>query len=125
MSDQPQNSAVWFEIPVKDLDASKRFYEEVLSISMTRDDNGPNPMIMFSDPKNAGVSGHLYEGKPASEGTGNTIHLHANEPLTDVMGRVRASGGEIVSPVIEIPVGSFVYARDPDGNSIGLFNYTA
>ncbi|TCD15470.1 VOC family protein [Oricola cellulosilytica] len=125
MSNQPYNAAVWFEIPVKDLDASKRFYEEILSISMTRDDNGPNPMVMFTHSQDAGVSGHLYEGNPASEGTGSTIHLRASEPLTAVMGRVRASGGEIVSPVIEIPSGSFVYARDPDGNSIGLFNYSA
>jgi hypothetical protein len=37
------------------------------------------------------------------------------------MGRVKASGGEVLSPTIDIPAGSFFYATDPDGNSIGLF----
>ena len=123
MSEQAHNVAVWFEIPVTDLDAAKRFYEEVLSISMTRDDTGPNPMVMFSSPGDTGVSGHLYSGKPAEPGTGNTIHLNCPYPLEDAMKRVGAAGGEVVSPVIPLPSGRFVYVKDPDGNSIGLFNY--
>ncbi|MCI5074637.1 VOC family protein [Oricola sp.] len=121
MPDQPKNTAVWFEIPVADLDAAKRFYEEVLSISMTRNDEGPNPMVMFSGMSDMGVSGHLYPGKPAEAGTGNTIHLAVEDALDGVMGRVKAAGGAVVSPVIDIPAGSFFYATDPDGNSIGLF----
>ena len=95
MSDQATDTAVWFEIPVTDLDAAKRFYEEVLSISMTRDDTGPNPMVMFANPEDKGVHGHLYPGKPADPGTGNTIHLRVGDPLEAVMGRVRAAGGEV------------------------------
>ena len=121
MSDMPKNTCVWFEIPVSDLDASKRFYEEVLSITMTRNDDGPNPMVMFSSMADMGVSGHLYPGKPSEAGTGNTIHLAIDGSLDDAMGRVKASGGEVLSPTIDIPAGSFFYATDPDGNSIGLF----
>jgi predicted enzyme related to lactoylglutathione lyase len=124
MSDQPKNTAVWFEIPVTDLDASKRFYEEVLSISMRRDDTGPNPMVMFAGADDMGVSGHLYPGKPAEPGTGNTIHLAVDGSLDDAMGRVKAAGGQVLSPAITIPAGSFFYATDPDGNSIGLFAFT-
>ena len=121
MTDAPKNTAVWFEIPVTDLDAAKRFYEEVLSVSMTRNDEGPNPMVMFSGMDDMGVSGHLYPGKPAEAGTGNTIHLAVDGSLDDAMGRVKAAGGAVVSPVIGIPAGNFFYATDPDGNSIGLF----
>lgn len=121
MSDQPKNTAVWFEIPVTDLDAAKRFYEEALSIEMTRNDDGPNPMVMFSGMADMGVSGHLYPGKPSDGGAGNTIHLAVGGSLDDAMARVKAAGGEVVSPVIGIPAGSFFYATDPDGNSIGLF----
>lgn len=121
MSDTPKNTAVWFEIPVTDIDAAKRFYEEVLSISMTRNDDGPNPMVMFSGMGDMGVSGHLYPGKPAEAGTGNTVHLAVDGSLDDAMGRVKAAGGQVVSPVIDIPAGSFFYATDPDGNSVGLF----
>ena len=125
MADTPKNTAVWFEIPVTDLDASKRFYEEVLSISMRRDDTGPNPMIMFSGMEDMGVSGHLYPGKPAETGTGNTIHLAVEGTLADAMGRVNAAGGQVLSPAIDIPAGNFFYATDPDGNSIGLFTFAA
>ena len=123
MSDMPKNTAVWFEIPVSDLDAAKRFYEEALSIEMTRNDEGPNPMVMFSSMADMGVSGHLYPGKPAEAGTGNTIHLAVDGSLDDAMGRVKAAGGQVLSPAIDIPSGSFFYATDPDGNSIGLFTY--
>ena len=125
MSDTPKNTAVWFEIPVTDLDAAQRFYEEALSISMRRDDTGPNPMVMFSDMADMGVSGHLYPGKPSETGTGNTIHLAVDGSLEDAMGRVKAAGGQVTSPKIDIPAGSFFYATDPDGNSIGLFTYGA
>lgn len=123
MSEMPKNTAVWFEIPVTDLDASKRFYEEALSISMRRDDTGPNPMVMFSSMEDMGVSGHLYPGTPAEAGNGNTIHLAVDGTLEDAMGRVKAAGGQVLSPKIDIPAGSFFYATDPDGNSIGLFTF--
>jgi len=121
MPDTPKNTAVWFEIPVTDLDAAQRFYEEVLSISMVRNDDGPNPMVMFSSMADMGVSGHLYPGKPAEAGTGNTIHLAVAGKLDNAAARVKAAGGQVVSPVIDIPSGSFFYATDPDGNSVGLF----
>ncbi|MFZ2101148.1 MAG: VOC family protein [Oricola sp.] len=125
MSDMPKNTAVWFEIPVTDLDAAQRFYEEVLSISMRRVDEGPNPMVMFSGADDMGVSGHLYPGTPAESGAGNTIHLGVDGALEDAMGRVRAAGGKVVSPVVDIPSGAFFYATDPDGNSFGLFKFAA
>jgi len=121
MSDMPKNTAVWFEIPVTDLDAAQRFYEQVLAISMTRNDDGPNPVVLFSSMADNGVSGHLYPGKPAAAGAGNTIHLAVDGPLEEAMARVTAAGGQVVSPAIDIPAGSFFYAIDPDGNSIGLF----
>ncbi len=121
MPDAPHNTAVWFEIPVSDLAASKAFYEAVLKITMTRDDNGPNPMVAFSSLEDSGVSGHLYPGKPAHAGSGNSIHLAVTDKLEDAMARVPGAGGKVVSDIIPIPVGRFVYCEDPDGNSIGLF----
>lgn len=121
MADQPFNTCVWFEIPCTDLEASKKFYETVLDIAMTRDDTGPNPMALFTSMEDNGVSGHLYLGAPATRGTGNTIHLAVRDKLEDAMARVGEAGGKVVSDIIPIPVGRFVYCEDPDGNSIGLF----
>jgi predicted enzyme related to lactoylglutathione lyase len=120
----PLNGQVcWFEIPTTDLDRARKFYETVLGTSMRPDSDGPNPMIAFTSMDDKIASGHLYPGKPAIRGTGNTIHLVALDPLEKVMARVGSAGGEIVSPVVEIPAGRFVYATDPDGNSVGFFNF--
>jgi predicted enzyme related to lactoylglutathione lyase len=67
------------------------------------------------------VSGHLYPGKPAPRGTGNTVHFMVKGTLEDAIARVGPAGGDVVSPIVTIPNGRFVYCLDPDGNSIGLF----
>jgi len=117
--------SVWFEIPVTDLDRAQAYYEAVLGIKMIRttDPSTPNDMIWFNDPQSPVASGHLYPGKPAGDGQGNTIHMLATDPLEDVMKRVEPAGGIIVSPIIDIPAGRFVYTTDPDGNSVGFFNW--
>lgn len=125
MSQQPNVHAVcWAEIPVTDMERGKAFYNAVLNTELVDDNNAPNPMAVFpTADQGSGIAGHLYPGTPAPKGTGNTIHLVASDPLEQVMERVKAAGGEVVSPAIDIPAGSFFYALDPDGNSIGLFNY--
>ena len=123
MGEALEHSICWMEIPVTDLDKAKAFYGAVLQTELVDSNDGPNPMAMFPTKSGMGISGHLYPGTPAPKGTGNTIHIVATEPLEKVMERVREAGGEVVSPSIDIPAGSFFYALDPDGNSIGLFNY--
>jgi len=125
MSGQANEHAVcWVEIPVTDMAHGKAFYNAVLQTELVDNNDGANPMADFptKNPQ-TGIAGHLYPGKPAPKGTGNTIHLVVSEPLDQVMERVTDAGGEVVSPAIDIPAGSFFYALDPDGNSIGLFNY--
>ena len=86
---------------------------------MKIDNSGPNPMAVLGGSENT-AGAHLYPGKPAPDG-GNTIHLAIEDTLEEGMERVKQAGGEVVSPPIEIPAGRFFYAKDLDGNSIGLF----
>ena len=115
------HAMAWSEIPVTDMDRAKAFYADVLQAELVIEDGGPNPMAMLPYAGGAGVSGHLYPGKPAPPGCGNTVHLAAPEVLERTMERVRSAGGQIVSEVITIPAGRFFYALDLDGNSIGFF----
>lgn len=117
----PANAAVWFEMPVTDMERSKDFYQAVLRTQMRDEVDGPNPMAVFAAKDQNSVAGHLYPGKPAAQGTGNTIHLAVAAPLEEAMERVTANGGKVVSPVVQIPAGRFAYCLDPDGNSFGLF----
>ena len=116
----PANAVVWSEIPVTDMERAKAFYATVLGAALTDQDDGPNPMAVLPCAGDAGVAGHLYPGKPAPAGTGNTVHLAAPGSLEATMERVREAGGEVVSEAISIPAGRFFYALDPDGNSIGF-----
>ncbi len=117
--------SVWFEIPVSDLSQAKTYYEAVLNTTMihTTDPSSPNEMVWFNDPELPGASGHLYPGDPAKTGQGNTVHMLAIDPLEEVIARVEPAGGKVISPIIEIPSGRFVYTTDPDGNSVGFFNW--
>ena len=117
----PRNAAVWFEIPVSDLDRAKAFYGAVLGAVLRDEVAGGSPTAVFPAAGQDSVAGHLYAGKPAAAGTGNTVHLQSPEPLEAALDRVRTNGGSVVSDIIAIPAGRFAYCLDPDGNSIGLF----
>ncbi len=117
MTSQP--IVVWSEIPVSDMTKAVTFYNQVFDWQMTIDESGPNPMAVLGSAMDT-VAGHLYPGKPAS-GNGPTVHLAIRDRLEDAAIRCRKAGGEILGEIISIPPGRFIYAKDPDGNSIGLF----
>jgi predicted enzyme related to lactoylglutathione lyase len=117
----PENAVVWAEIPVSDMARAKAFYAAVVANDLADQNPGPNPISVFAAKMPQAVSGHIYPGKPAAPGTGPTIHLGV-EALEPAMERVSANGGQVVSPVIEIPAGRFAYCLDPDGNSFGVFS---
>ena len=118
---QPQNAAVWFEIPVSDLDAAIAFYSTVCATTLDKQQMGPNMTAVFAYAGGAGVSGHLYPGKPAGDGSGPTVHLIVPDTVEAACERCKDAGGQVVSPAIDSPPGRFAYVTDPDGNSIGLF----
>lgn len=123
MTEITNDRLVWVEIPATDLNRAKKFYEAVLETNLVENDEGPQTMQMIPS-INGSMCGHLYEGKPATAGDGVTAHLSAPGELTDAMDRVKASGGAVVSEVISIPSGAFFYAKDTEGNSLGIFKYS-
>lgn len=115
-----QHALVWAELPVRDLDKATAFYAATTGGTLVREEDGPNPIAMFQTPDN-GVSLHLYPGEPAEDGRGPTLHLSSAGTLEETLERVKQAGGEVISPIIDIPPGRFFYIKDPDGNSIGFF----
>lgn len=117
-----QDSLVWCEIPVTNMDAGTAFYEALFNCEMKRDNMGPNEVAWFPKQNEDDAAGHLYPGKPAENGNGPTVHLHAPDTLEATVERIRKAGAEVIGPVIPLPVGRFQYAVDPFGNSIGIFS---
>ena len=114
---------VFTEIPAADPARARRFYETLLEGPLAEDTGGPNPIWLFPAAPGAPPAGHVYPGKPATDGNGMTAHFAVTGALADAMDRVRQGGGEVVSDVIEIYAGAFFYATDTEGNSLGIFKY--
>lgn len=119
MTDTPASATVWIEIPVTNLDSAMAFYASITGYPLTLDASGPAPVANFA--YGSGVGGHLCVGTPARNGQGPLVHLAVTGTAEAAAERCLAAGGKVVSPVIAIPPGRFTYARDPDGNAIGLF----
>ena len=122
MTETSRDRMVWVEIPATDLNRAKDFYEAVLGTALVENHYGPQIMQMIPDTSGA-MCGHLYAGKPATDGDGITVHLSAPGELTDAMGRITANGGDVVSGIISFPRGTFFYAKDSEGNSLGIVSY--
>jgi len=121
MTEVYPNRVVWAEIPVSDMDRAKAFYETVLDEPLQMNTDGPVPMAMLPYPGGVGAAGHLYPGKPAKNGEGIRAHLAIFDELDKAMERVKQGGGEVMSDVITIPAGSYFYAADTEGNTLGIF----
>ena len=114
MTTQPL--VVWTELPVRDVARAAAFYDAVLGTKTTVDTSGPMPMANIGDMID-GVGCSLFEGTPGAA----TLAHFAVPALEAATERLTAAGGTVEGDAIEIPVGRFVYAADPDGNRIGLF----
>ncbi|WP_130512094.1 VOC family protein [Krasilnikovia cinnamomea] len=124
----PEHAVVWAEIPVSDLAKSTAFYEAVMGwpLISTESKVGQNPMALFPA-KNpvSSVTGHLYPGRPASDGSGPTVHLAIVGTVEEAAQRCAQAGGTVIGPVHDVPAGRVQYATDLDGNSIGLWEWAA
>ncbi|WP_417609795.1 VOC family protein [Parasphingorhabdus sp.] len=122
MTETTRERPVWVEIPATDLNRARKFYEAVFETKLIENNDGPEKMLMIPSANDA-MCGHLYVGEPATQGDGITAHLSVQGTLAEAMDRITASSGEVVSETISIPSGAFFYARDTEGNSLGVFRY--
>lgn len=118
-----QTATTWFEIPVRDLDAARRFYETLLGRPMTTPEGfGGEPMVLFAY-EHPGVGGCLVERPAHRAATGGTIvYLDCTPSVEAALQRARAAGGEVVveRTLITPEIGYFAQIRDPEGNLVGL-----
>jgi len=124
MSEQGQvrNVINWFEIPAADLEKVAGFYEAILALKLKRERFGGGQMAVFPYAR-PGVSGAVMEvpelaGKPA----GTVVYLNCDDRLEEVAGRVKAAGGKLLTPRVDLPegMGSFFHIADNEGNRVGL-----
>jgi predicted enzyme related to lactoylglutathione lyase len=91
--------AVWFEIPVDDLDRAAAFYEQVLGATFVRESVDGNDMALFTGTSDAdGIVGALAKGevyRPSR--TGPIVYLGVAD-IDAVLARAQARGAPNVAP---------------------------
>ena len=118
------NPVGWFEIYVQDIGRARRFYEQVLQVtleplSVPSDDD----MEMWSFPMDSegpGASGALVRMAGVPSG-GSTLVYFTCEDCAVEAGRVAAAGGTVQRDKMSIgPYGFIAMAVDTEGNMFGL-----
>jgi predicted enzyme related to lactoylglutathione lyase len=112
----------WFEIPAKNLERAKAFYEAVLGIEMAL----PFPDIKYAlfpaDMQNGEIGGGLVqeEGYEPSQ-HGALIYLNGGDDLDIPLSKVEAAGGKVIMPKTSIgPNGFMGHFIDTEGNRVAF-----
>ena len=113
----------WFEIPVRDLNRARAFYETLLATTLRRETIGASQLAVFVCGEQ-GVGGCLMAGDtaPAPSTGGTLVVLNATPSLAAVLARVDPAGGRITTPRVQLPgdMGCFAHITDTEGNRVGL-----
>lgn len=116
--------AVWFDMPVKDMDRAKRFYSDVMHFSFNDMDMEGMKMSTINA-KETDVSGMLVEGEGYEpSATGQVVYFSGGDDLSVPLARAIENGSEVVVPKTDIGEGkgSFAMFLDSEGNRIGLYS---
>ncbi|HCU66296.1 MAG TPA: VOC family protein [Rheinheimera sp.] len=116
------NPVGWFEIPVTDMEKSKKFYQQVFQLELTMMEMASDVMALFPfDHGQSGCGGALVlgpEAKPSANGT--TVYFQTAD-VAPVLSRVAAAGGEVVLAKTAIGEHGFIgMFFDPAGNKLGV-----
>jgi predicted enzyme related to lactoylglutathione lyase len=112
----------WFEIPAKNLERAKSFYEAILGIEMITPFPDMKYALFPAEMQNGEIGGGLLEEEgyePSQQGA--LIYLNGGEDLDIPLGKVEAAGGKIILPKTSIaPNGFMARFIDTEGNRIAF-----
>lgn len=112
----------WFEIPAKNFERAKAFYEQVLNIEMIMPFEGMKYAMFPADMQKGEIGGGLVEEdgyEPSQQGA--LVYLNGGDDLNVPLGKVEAAGGQIDMPKTSIgPNGFMARFLDTEGNRVAL-----
>ena len=118
------NRAVWFDIPVADLDRATAFYAKMLAINVHQETFGDTRFaVLDHEDGNGGCL--VVQPDEVSADRGLLVYLNADGRLHDAVTQVAENGGQVVQPVHSIgPHGFRAIVLDSEGNRIALHSET-
>ena len=110
----------WFEIPTREFDRARSFYEEIFETQLEVIDFGPIVMGIFPHSGCGCAIVHNEFYQPGQEGP--LVYMNGEPDLQQVLDRVESAGGKVVVAKKEISpehgyMGVFI---DSEGNRMGL-----
>ena len=118
-----KNAINWFEIPVKDFDKAKKFYETILGADLQlMEAMGMKSAFFPAEMETGGIGGCIIQGEGYEpSATGALVYLNGADDLGIALSKVEAAGGKILLPKTAIgPNGFMAHFTDTEGNKVGL-----
>lgn len=119
--------AVWVEIPVKDLERAKAFYEAVFKLEPVEiaDDGVRRTATLFweaGESQRPGISlNQTANFEPSDKGT--LVYLATGENINVLLARVEAAGGRVTAPRTSMgEAGNYALVLDTEGNTLCLYD---
>ena len=110
---------VHFEIPVDDPQRAAGFYRDTLGWEVSQFGEEPYWLVRAGDEEEPGANGALVSREELHQ---HPVLIAGVTDIDDVLSRARKCGGEVTQGKLPIPgMGWSAYLRDPEGNTIGLF----
>jgi predicted enzyme related to lactoylglutathione lyase len=117
------NRAVWFDIPVADLDRAATFYRAVLNVKVAKETYGDFSFCVIEHEN--GNGGCLVPNKEEIAAGGVLLYLNANGRIRDAVSKVVPNGGSLIEDAHPIgPHGFRAVVLDSEGNRIALHSRT-
>jgi len=122
MSDMNQlhNRAVWFDIPIADLDRAITFYQAVLAIKVDKAEmDGVSFGVLEHSEGNGGCL--VPKADEVIGDRGLLLYLNTEGRIQAAVSAVSANGGKVLEPVHSIgPHGFRAIIHDSEGNRLAL-----
>jgi hypothetical protein len=122
MSDfnEKHNRAVWFDIPVADLDRAAAFYAAVLGIQVHKQEQQDFTFCVLEHEE--GNGGCLVKNESQITSTGGIlVYMNVDGRIRDAFALVERHGGRVLEPIHAIgPHGFRAIVTDSEGNRIAL-----
>lgn len=118
-------TAIWVEIPVKDLERAMRFYQTVFELEMGPiDDEGirrHTALAHYSEGRPGISLNQTANFEPGDKGV--LVYLHVGEDSAPLLARVEAAGGKIIeNKTLMGSAGYYATILDSEGNILALYS---
>ena len=114
------NRAVWFDIPVEDLDRARSFYAAVLGVKVHKEKFDATEFCVLDHRDGNGGCLIREPGAITSSG-GILVYMNVDGRIRDAVAQVERHGGKVMQAVHTIgPHGCRAIVRDSEGNRIAL-----